>query len=328
MRMIRFVVLAWMLLLAAPSIAQEFRSTVTVVTSGTSLAFAVTISNASTTPRLIKSVKLSLLPVAMQFDVAGTATPAATFAPNVAANGDSILSNTLTITPAALLAPGQSLTTANGDIDPSTGLTGIAADITYDDNTVVSGALAASGTTWTATLVKSAVPTYSINLSWQAPTQNTDNSPYTNPGGYKVYWGTAAGSYSNSVVITNPATLNYRVDQLPTGVYFLTASAINTAGVESALATPVQGIASPKPAALPALAPGALVVGPEGTAYVIFQTRDSGALVPTGTVPVGTACNGAIGFRDVQHGDMYVVPKALVQFSGDADAELVFAKCQ
>lgn len=325
-RVTRAIVVAGMLLFAAPSLAQEIRTTVTLVTSGNSLAFAVAINNASTA-RAVKSVKLTLQPATLLFDVAGTATPAATFTPNVGTNGDNVTSNVITITPSVPLPAGQTLNTTGGDIDPSTGLTGIAVDATYDDNTLVSGTLTQNGATWSVTLVKSLVPTYSVNLSWQPPTQNTDNTPYTNPGGYKLYWGTAAGTYPNSVTINNPATLNYTVAQLSTGVYFFAATAFNTLNVESALTNPVQGIASAKPTPLPALAPGSLVVGPEGTAYVIFQTRDNAAAVATGTVPVGTACNGSIGFRDVAHGDLYVVPKALVQFAGDADAELVLAKC-
>lgn len=326
MAWVRFV--AWMLafLFASPSLAQEIRTTFTL-TMDSSLGFTLAVQNASTAPRSLKSYKLTLAPTTMVFDDAGTSTPPIACVPNVGTNNDNISANAITCTLGSLLLPGQTLTLVNGDIDGPLALpSGLAIDATYDDGTVISG-MFVPGTTWTATLIKSSIPMYSLNLSWQPPTTNTDNSPYTNPGGYKLYWGSMSGGpYANSVTINNPTTLNYAVP-LPAGSYYFVATAFNTLGSESVFSAVANGIASPKPAPLPPLAAGSHVVGPEGTAYVIFQTRDNGALVPTGTVPLGTACNGSIGFRDVQHGDMYVVPKAAVVFAGDSEAELVFAKC-
>jgi hypothetical protein len=74
----------------------------------------------------------------------------------------------------------------------------------------------------------------SVELSWQAPTENEDGSPLTDLAGYKLYWGTAPGDYANSVTIDNPGVLNYVVDNLaPTTTYYFVATAFNTGGTES-----------------------------------------------------------------------------------------------
>ena len=76
--------------------------------------------------------------------------------------------------------------------------------------------------------------TGSATLTWTPPTQNTDGSPLSNLAGYKVYWGTAQGSYSNSVTVSNPGLATYVVDQLTPATWYFTVTALNAAGVESA----------------------------------------------------------------------------------------------
>lgn len=74
----------------------------------------------------------------------------------------------------------------------------------------------------------------SATLSWTPPTTNTDGSPLTNLAGYKVYWGTAQGTYPNSVTLNNPGLTAYVVENLGPGTWFFVATAVNSAGVESA----------------------------------------------------------------------------------------------
>jgi hypothetical protein len=74
-------------------------------------------------------------------------------------------------------------------------------------------------------------------LSWTPPTTNTDGSPLTNLAGYKMYWGTSQGSYSNSVTLMNPGLTSYVVDNLAPGSYFFVATALNSVGTESAFST-------------------------------------------------------------------------------------------
>jgi len=81
----------------------------------------------------------------------------------------------------------------------------------------------------------SAVATGSVTLTWSAPTQNTDGSPLLDLSGYKIYWGTASGSYENSVTLNNPGLTTYVVENLTGGTYYFAATAINSSGVESSL---------------------------------------------------------------------------------------------
>ena len=78
-----------------------------------------------------------------------------------------------------------------------------------------------------------AVATGSVTLSWLPPTQNTDGSPLSNLGGYRIHWGTAQGSYTNSATISNAGLSSYVVDQLTPATWFFVVSAVTTSGIES-----------------------------------------------------------------------------------------------
>lgn len=69
-------------------------------------------------------------------------------------------------------------------------------------------------------------------LSWTAPTTNTDGTPLNNLAGYKVYYGTASRNYSQSANVGNVTT--YTIPNLTDGTtYYFATTAINSAGVES-----------------------------------------------------------------------------------------------
>jgi hypothetical protein len=66
---------------------------------------------------------------------------------------------------------------------------------------------------------------YSVTLAW-------DRSPDSSVTGYRIYYGTASGSYSNNLAVGNVAT--YTVPGLASGVtYFFAATAYDANGVES-----------------------------------------------------------------------------------------------
>jgi hypothetical protein len=79
-----------------------------------------------------------------------------------------------------------------------------------------------------------ATATGSVTLSWNPPTQNTDGTPLSNLAGYRVYWGTSQGNYTNSVTINNPGLSSYVVEQLTPATWFFTLTAVNSVGAESA----------------------------------------------------------------------------------------------
>jgi hypothetical protein len=72
-----------------------------------------------------------------------------------------------------------------------------------------------------------------VELSWLAPTENEDGSPLTDLGGFKIYWGTTPGEYSDSVTIDNPGVLTYLLENLVPNTYYFVATAFNLEGTES-----------------------------------------------------------------------------------------------
>lgn len=73
----------------------------------------------------------------------------------------------------------------------------------------------------------------SATLTWNAPTLNTDGSPLNDLAGYRIYWGTTPGVYTDSVTINNPGVTTYVVENLAPGTYEFVSTALNSAGVES-----------------------------------------------------------------------------------------------
>ena len=73
----------------------------------------------------------------------------------------------------------------------------------------------------------------SVTLSWTAPTQNEDGTVLEDLAGYKLYWGTEPGNYTQSATIDNATVTTYLVENLAPGTYEFVATAYNTSGVES-----------------------------------------------------------------------------------------------
>ncbi len=121
--------------------------------------------------------------------------------------------------------------------DPATGqLSGTpsAADIGAYNNVRIS---VSDGTDTTALapfdITVVAAGTGSITLSWTAPTQNTDGSALTDLAGYKFYYGTESGNYSEAVTVDDAGITSYVIEELVAGTYYLVATSVNAAGVES-----------------------------------------------------------------------------------------------
>jgi hypothetical protein len=73
----------------------------------------------------------------------------------------------------------------------------------------------------------------SASLSWEAPTQNVDGTLLTNLAGFRVHWGNASRTYTNTVTFNDPATLDYFVELSP-NTYFFAVTAFASDGGESA----------------------------------------------------------------------------------------------
>ncbi len=57
----------------------------------------------------------------------------------------------------------------------------------------------------------------------------------TDLAGFRIYYGTARGSYSKSVAINSPTTLRHTIESLSAGTtYYMAVTAVDTNGNESA----------------------------------------------------------------------------------------------
>lgn len=75
--------------------------------------------------------------------------------------------------------------------------------------------------------------TGSVTLTWTPPTHNADGTQLTDLAGYRFYWGTDPGSYTNSITVENPGISSYVVNGLFPGTYEFVVTAYNSAGFQS-----------------------------------------------------------------------------------------------
>ena len=80
---------------------------------------------------------------------------------------------------------------------------------------------------------------YSVNLSWNPPTQYTDGSPadLTDIGGYILYYGTNSQNYTVSVDVGNVTTKTI-AGLLDTTTYYFVVTAYDTMRTESGFSSP------------------------------------------------------------------------------------------
>jgi hypothetical protein len=128
----------------------------------------------------------------------------------------------------------QTVTDANGQVVPT--LTWDSAASGCVASGAWSGARPASGTeTLPATSVAS---TYSIEctfpgddraeLSWTPPTANTDGSPYTDPKGYIINYGSSPDALTSAQAVNSPSATTATITGLAAGVYHFCVRAVNS----------------------------------------------------------------------------------------------------
>ena len=71
-----------------------------------------------------------------------------------------------------------------------------------------------------------------MQLSWVAPTQNVDGTPLTNLAGYRVYYGTQSGTYSDSVDVNDASATQIGISA-PMTPHYVAMTAIDADGNES-----------------------------------------------------------------------------------------------
>jgi hypothetical protein len=94
--------------------------------------------------------------------------------------------------------------------------------------------------------VSTALPAFSINvaappatgtvtLSWTPPTTNSDGTPLVDLAGYRIVYGTASRTYTQSLTIGAPTVASASIEGLAQGTWFFAVKAYTAAGVESDL---------------------------------------------------------------------------------------------
>jgi hypothetical protein len=122
--------------------------------------------------------------------------------------------------------------------DASTGrLSGTAAAGTYA-NIVISvsdGTSSASLPPFTLDVASGAAVSGSATVQWLPPTTLTDGAAFTNPAGYRIYYGPDATAFTSVVTLENAGLTSFTIDDLPSGTYFFAVTALDSAGNESLL---------------------------------------------------------------------------------------------
>lgn len=77
----------------------------------------------------------------------------------------------------------------------------------------------------------------SATLTWEAPTTNVDGTPINDLAGFKIYYGTSSGNYTQAVDAGNATT--YTFNNLSPGMYYFTVTAYDTSGYESGFSNEV-----------------------------------------------------------------------------------------
>jgi hypothetical protein len=154
-----------------------------------------------------------------------------------------VMSNAYLFRPSASDADGDTLTfsirnkPAWASFDAATGqLEGIPqfGDVgTYDgiDISVSDGAATASLPRFSIAVSRNELG--SVTLEWLPPQSNTDGSVASDLSRYVIYWGTEPGTYDQQLRIDNVGLTAYVVDSLRPATYYFTATAFNSAGIES-----------------------------------------------------------------------------------------------
>ena len=73
----------------------------------------------------------------------------------------------------------------------------------------------------------------SFTLNWSPPTENEDGSPLEDLAGYRIYYGTVSGQYSEKIVPDSAGITSYVIQNLAPGRYFLAMTSVNSRDMES-----------------------------------------------------------------------------------------------
>jgi hypothetical protein len=158
-------------------------------------------------------------------------------------------------------------------------------------------------------------------LTWVAPTQNTDGTPLTDLAGFKIYLGTTMGGpYPVSIDITDPAVTTFTVPNLTAGTtYFFVSTAYNSANPvqESDFSNEVSKLIP-----LPVPNPPTMLAVVNTLVWDIVKQENKYVFLGVGTVPNGTSCDPSQSVNG-----RFVVPNDQVTWFGNVRPPVVVADC-
>lgn len=158
-------------------------------------------------------------------------------------------------------------------------------------------------------------------ITWTPPTENTDGTAYTDPGGFKIYYGNTGQPLTTVVDIPDTTnTINTRViDNLAPGDWSFAMTAYNSSGGESTQTNPISKTIIPDTTPLP---PDPTFVTVDTAAYNVVKRDDGFVLVYVGMVPLNTPCD-----KTQTVNGKYVVPASTVTWAGTVEPIVVVATC-
>lgn len=77
----------------------------------------------------------------------------------------------------------------------------------------------------------------SVDITWTAPTANTNGSALTDLAGYTIYYGTSPTALTKSVSVPNAGATDHAVQGLTGGTWYFAVRAYTSAGLESSYST-------------------------------------------------------------------------------------------
>jgi hypothetical protein len=73
----------------------------------------------------------------------------------------------------------------------------------------------------------------SVTLSWVPPTTNSDGTAINDLAGYRIYYGQRSDTLDETIVIANPGTSRWVVEDLTPATWYFSMASYDSAGLES-----------------------------------------------------------------------------------------------
>lgn len=181
-------------------------------------------------------------------------------------------------------------------------------------------------------------------VRWTAPTQNTNGSPLTNLGSFRVLYGTSASTLTQSVTVSDVTARQTTITALTPGTWYFAVRARTTNNLESGdssvASKVVTGATSASTVAItitpttppPTNPPPTNPPPPTGGRQLRVAARDVGDIVGSGssarlgqqvgTIAIGTPCDSTLRVSG-----WYRVPRAQVAFTRTPRSTDVVAQC-